>query len=260
MKSMKFLTALHTDIGIKKDTNQDSMLLMQATTSAGEVVFAVVCDGMGGLKKGELASAEVVHAMAGWFRNEFPVMLQKGFDPVQLKDAWKRISEELDDRISRYGAGNGMRLGTTLVAFLGIEQQYYIINIGDSRIYQVEAQKLLQLTHDHTVVQREVDLGRMSLEEAERDSRRSILLQCIGASDYVEPDFFTGTMQPDQVYLLCCDGFRHVMSADDFCRNLNPNILRNEQGMNQMLVQLTEEIKRRRETDNISAILIRTCR
>ena len=109
------------------------MLLMQATTSVGEVIFAVVCDGMGGLKKGELASAEVVRAMAGWFREEFPEMLQSGFDPAALKSAWKRIAEEQDERISRFGAGNGMRLGTTMVGFLGIGNQYYIVNIGDSR-------------------------------------------------------------------------------------------------------------------------------
>lgn len=236
------------------------MLLMQATTSVGEVIFAVVCDGMGGLKKGELASAEVVRAMAGWFREEFPEMLQSGFDPAALKSAWKRIAEEQDERISRFGAGNGMRLGTTMVGFLGIGNQYYIVNIGDSRVYQISDRQLLQLTHDHTVVQREVDLGRMTLEEAEQDNRRSILLQCIGASDYVEPDFFTGTMQPDQMYLLCCDGFRHVLSANEFCQHMGPRVLRDEKSMSQTLLQLTEEIKRRREADNISAILIRTCR
>ena len=128
------------------------MLLMQATTSVGEVIFAVVCDGMGGLKKGELASAEVVRAMAGWFREEFPEMLQSGFDPAALKSAWKRIAEEQDERISRFGAGNGMRLGTTMVGFLGIGNQYYIVNIGDSRVYQISDRQLLQLTHDHTVV------------------------------------------------------------------------------------------------------------
>ena len=68
----------------------------------------------------------------------------------------------------------------------------------------------------------------MTLEEAEQDNRRSILLQCIGASDYVEPDFFTGTMQPDQMYLLCCDGFRHVISANEFCRYMGPRVLRDE--------------------------------
>ena len=211
------------------------MLLMQATTSVGEVIFAVVCDGMGGLKKGELASAEVVRAMAGWFREEFPEMLQSGFDPAALKSAWKRIAEEQDERISRFGAGNGMRLGTTMVGFLGIGNQYYIVNIGDSRVYQISDRQL-------------------------QDNRRSILLQCIGASDYVEPDFFTGTMQPDQMYLLCCDGFRHVLSANEFCQHMGPRVLRDEKSMSQTLLQLTEEIKRRREADNISAILIRTCR
>ena len=60
--------------------------------------------------------------------------------------------------------------------------------------------------------------------------------------------------------LLCCDGFRHVLSANEFCQHMGPRVLRDEKSMSQTLLQLTEEIKRRREADNISAILIRTCR
>ena len=60
---MKFLTACHTDVGTRKKTNQDSMIIMQAETEVGNVLFASVCDGMGGLAKGEVASATMVRAL-----------------------------------------------------------------------------------------------------------------------------------------------------------------------------------------------------
>lgn len=255
---MKYLTALHTDIGIRKDTNQDSMLLMHAESSYGDIIFAVICDGMGGLKKGEVASAQMIRVLKDWFAGQFPKLLSPSFDPNNLMTDWRRIIGEQADLIENYGNRNGYMLGTTLVAFLCLGDQYYIANVGDSRVYQIESNKLYLLTHDHTVVQREVDLGNMTMEQAAKDKRRSILLQCIGASDTVEPDFFSGTLKPGQVYLLCCDGFRHVIGTQEFIKSFNPHQMKDERKMQKALVDMTEEIKRRKETDNISAILIKT--
>ena len=72
---MKFLTAIQTDVGIRKKTNQDSVLVMEADTELGNVLFSVVCDGMGGLAKGEVASATVIREFARWFESDFPTIL-----------------------------------------------------------------------------------------------------------------------------------------------------------------------------------------
>ena len=73
---MRYVATADTDIGISKDTNQDSVLIKHASTDKGEVLLAVVCDGMGGLSKGELASATVIRAFADWFDNELPFELE----------------------------------------------------------------------------------------------------------------------------------------------------------------------------------------
>ena len=67
---MNYLTAVHTDVGIRKKTNQDSALVMEATTDKGNVLLTVVCDGMGGLAKGEVASAAVIDSFSKWFEND----------------------------------------------------------------------------------------------------------------------------------------------------------------------------------------------
>ena len=78
---MAFLTAYHTDVGIKKKTNQDALLLKTAQTAKGEVGLFVVCDGMGGLSHGELASATVIRGMAEWFDAEMPrLVLSETFE------------------------------------------------------------------------------------------------------------------------------------------------------------------------------------
>ena len=73
---MKFLVTASTDVGILKETNQDSCLVKHISTKIGEILLAVVCDGMGGLSKGELASATVVRAFSHWFNEELPYEIE----------------------------------------------------------------------------------------------------------------------------------------------------------------------------------------
>lgn len=254
---MKFLTATHTDVGTRKKTNQDSMLVLQAQTDAGPVLMAAVCDGMGGLAKGEVASAAMVRALSDWFQTKLPTMLATGFNPEHLRSEWENLVTTTGQRIAAYGAGIHVDLGTTAVVFLAVGNSYYIMNVGDSRVYLIN-DAVYQLTKDQTYVQREMDLGHMTMEQAMQDPKRSVLLQCIGASPVIRPDFVSGPLQPEQVYMLCCDGFRHVIQPQEFQRALNPRAIRNDVAMKKAARELTELNKARGEDDNISVILIRT--
>jgi len=254
---MFFVTANHTDVGIKKSTNQDSMLIEQAQTDCGNVLFAAVCDGMGGLAKGEVASATLVRRLSEWFFKELPRLLYGGLQPDKLRASWENIINETNHRIADYGERLGIGLGTTCVTFLAVEGVYYIMNVGDSRAYLL-SDNLYQLTKDQTYCQREIDLGRMTPEQAAVDPQRSVLLQCVGASNVVEPDFFAGVLEQGQCYLLCSDGFSHVLSSNEIFELLNPMAAVNSDVMKQNLTYLVELDKSRGETDNISAMLIKT--
>ena len=85
---MNFLTAVHTDVGIRKKTNQDSILLETAATDYGQVLLGVICDGMGGLAKGEVASAILVKAFSSWFHREFPQILYSGIEANAVRKSW----------------------------------------------------------------------------------------------------------------------------------------------------------------------------
>ena len=253
---MNFLTAVLTDVGIRKKTNQDSILLETAATDYGQVLLGVICDGMGGLAKGEVASAILVKAFSNWFHREFPQILYSGIEANAVRQSWTDLILEQNQKIGEYGLSCNASLGTTAVALLLVENVYYIINVGDSRVYYLK-EGINQMTADQTFVQREMDLGRMTLEEAKIHPKRNMLLQCVGASSVIEPDFYVGEYQPDSVFMMCSDGFRHVIQPQEFYDRLRPELMVTEEKMKEVAVYFTELNKSRREEDNISVALIR---
>ena len=131
------------------------------------------------------------------------------------------------------------------------------MNVGDTRAYEI-GDTVTVLTKDQTVVAREVELGHLTPEEAEKDSRRSVLLQCIGASDEVYPDMFFGDTKLNAVYMLCSDGFRHEITEDEIYQYLNPNVMIDADEMKRNMDSLIDLNKQRQERDNISVVSIRT--
>lgn len=253
---MNFKISTHTDKGIKKDTNQDSVLVKVAQTEYGKVLLSAVCDGMGGLAKGEVASAAVVRMLSRWFEEEFPVLLYRGLSLESLQKSMEALIYSANEKISSYGHALHVNMGTTMVLLLIVDHVYYIVNVGDTRVYMLR-ESLQQLTKDQTFIQREMDEGRMTWEEAKRDSRRNVLLQCIGASQTIVPDYYSGQIEPGSMFLLCSDGFRHVIAEEELYEYLSPYRLPDEPAMQESLLYLTELNKYRQEVDNISAVLVR---
>lgn len=251
-----FFAVYHTDIGIKKKTNQDSLLLMGIANEREEILFAVLCDGMGGMAKGELASATVVRAFSEWFAE---IYSKKGTDwsTEAIKEQWQQLMEKANEKLICYGKEKGISLGTTATAILICSQGSYLIgHIGDTRVYHL-SEEMKQLTEDHTYVAREVRRGNMTVEQAAEDNRRNVLLQCIGVNDYLEPQFVTGSLKKGDAILMCSDGFRHAVSGEELFVHLRPGKFKNEAEIKQELIDLAELNKQRQETDNISAICIK---
>lgn len=253
---MKYLTAVHTDAGVGKCTNQDSVLMETADTEYGQVLLGAVCDGMGGLAKGEVASAILVKAFSGWFHKEFPEILYKGMEADAIRNSWTSLILEQNQKISEYGLNCNVSLGTTVAVMLLVDNIYYIMNVGDSRVYYLK-EGITQMTVDQTFVQREMDLGKMTLEEARNHPKRNVLLQCVGASSVIEPDFYVGEFDRNSVFMMCSDGFRRVIHPEEFYERLNPASMVTEEKMKEKAVYFTELNKARREDDNISVVLIR---
>lgn len=159
MRGMRMIykIAAHSDVGIVKKTNQDSVLVKIAQTNHDKVCLCVVCDGMGGLADGELASATVIREFDQWFINKLPGLLETPEFPMdELRVQWDDLVMLQNKKLAKYASGIGTRMGTTVVAFLVVDDKYYIMNIGDSRAYMV-SDAIYQLTKDQTYVQYEMD-------------------------------------------------------------------------------------------------------
>lgn len=251
---LQYMAIADTDAGISGRVNQDSVLMKHAKCGMGEVLLAVICDGMGGLAKGELASATVVREFARWFEEELPFELENP-DFRVIASKWDLMLRDLNVKILKYSQTIGGSIGTTFTGLLLAAGRYLIGHVGDTRVYQIGT-SIRQLTEDQTFVAREIRRGTLTLEQAKTDKRRNMLLQCVGASEKVEPDILQGRCERG-VYLLCSDGFRHEITEAEMYEALNPAKLDNKEAMRENARRLIEENKRRQEKDNISVVLIK---
>ncbi len=251
---MKYMATADTDIGSRREANQDSLLIRHSETPEGEVLLCAVCDGLGGLSRGELASATVVRAFSDWFDREMTGK-EKLPDLQDIAGRWEKLLRSLNRAIRRYGEKEQIRLGTTFSGMLFAGGRYLICHVGDSRIYHIGEQAVL-LTEDQTVTAREIKKGRMSAEQAKRDAGNSILLQCVGASASVKPQTIIRKAKPG-VYLLCSDGMYHETSGNEIREILCPETMEDRRKMHSGARRLIELAEARGETDNISAVVVR---
>lgn len=251
---MKFLVTADTDIGISKQTNQDSILVKHAKTKDGEIILAVVCDGMGGLSKGELASAVVVRSFSDWFDKDLPYELPQ-IDMSIIAGKWEHILKELNVKILEYGKKTGCSMGTTFTGVLMFGAEYAAVHVGDTRLYHI-SDDIVQMTEDQTVTAKAVRNGEMTVEQAKKDKNRNTLLQCIGASKSVTPQIITGKIQKG-VYMICSDGFRHELTHNELYEALKPEKMSEKSKMHETANDLINLVKNRKEKDNISVVLIK---
>ncbi len=251
---MKYIVTADTDIGISKSTNQDSALIKHASYGEDEIVLAIVCDGMGGLSKGEVASAMVIRRFADWFDRELPAEIDH-LDLNVVAETWRKMLTDLNVRIHAYAKPLGISMGTTFCGILIANDSYLIGNVGDSRLYYIGS-NMNQLTTDQSFVAREISRGTMTPEQAKVDKRRNLLLQCVGASDTVDPQIIIGQAERG-AYMICSDGFRHEIDEREMYESLNPVNLINKNAMHSNVKYLINLVKKRNERDNITVVLIK---
>ena len=254
---MDFYSAAATDAGTRRKENQDNLYVEQFVTEQGKIAFAVLCDGMGGMEHGEIASEMLVSAFYQWAKDALRGEPRLPLEEDTIRRQWTEAVAAQNEAIRVRGKEMGCVMGTTVTALLLTESRYYILNIGDSRAYELGTE-VRQLTEDHTVLADEVRLGNISPEQARNAPMNDVLTRCVGIDPEVRPDFFAGDTKAGAVYMLCSDGFRHCVTEAEMLEALMP---RNQQYItwlkeaNEFLISLN---KARGETDNISVAAIYT--
>lgn len=251
---MRFTVTAESDVGTYKTTNQDSVAVRHAVIPNGEVLMAIVCDGLGGLDSGELASTTVVKEFTTWFEKELPLELESP-DMEVMAAEWELKLKELNQKIGEKAGVMHKSIGTTFTGALFLNDELMFVHVGDSRIYHI-GNEVTQITEDQTYVNREIKAGRMTPEQAKVDKKRNVLLQCVGASKQIVPQSRILKVEKG-TYLLCSDGFRHEFSGEEMLNSFSATALSSKMSMTAAVKKAIELIKRRKERDNISAILIK---
>ena len=234
-------TCYMTDSGKVRSHNEDSVTILK---NASDEYLLVVADGMGGHRKGEVASSIVVSHLGKRF-NETPGMGTK-LDAVNwLNDNINEINKEILD----YGDENidSKGLGTTVVVALLTKSYLIFGNIGDSSGYVIKNNKLHKVTKDHTLVNLLVDAGNLTEEEAKIHPKKNVLMKALGASEKAELDIFDVDMESEAI-MLCSDGLTNMLTDEQIEKVLIDEDLEIEEKVAKLILKCNS----RGGNDNIS--------
>lgn len=244
--------------GQVRDNNQDSSFAMVATLSSDEYNphfgLFIVADGMGGHELGEKASALTAHIVSKQVFNKIimPIAasnLGNDSDRPTIADELRAAVQKANDVISEEVPDGG----TTLTAAAIMNNQAYIAHVGDSRAYIINYGEIEQITRDHSLVQRLIELDQLSPEEAHDYPQRNVLYRAVGQSDNLDVDTIFRQVPAGSYLLLCSDGLWNLVSDQEMLEIVMGSGS-NTQDACQKLVNLANE---RGGNDNITVIIVR---
>jgi PPM family protein phosphatase len=239
---LHYSAAAVTDRGRKRPSNEDAFGL-----SAEHGIY-IVCDGMGGAAAGEIASSLAVDEM----KQELTRHLSDDgiAAPEAIEMAVASANDAIFSRATRNPRLSGM--GTTLVGLVTKESRVWVINIGDSRCYRLRGRRLEQLTSDHSLVEEQVRMGRMTESEALRSPFRNVITRALGTQPSVMADVQELEADPGDLFMLCSDGLTRELS-DDLIESLLSLDLRLEE----LCERMVHAAKKAGGHDNITCVLVR---
>lgn len=244
-----------SDVGMVRGNNQDSMFGMLASGASTDDLpdfgLFVVADGMGGHQEGERASAITVRIVARYVLYEIYMALleQRMNDPDRpsiaevLRAAVQEANESVTEEIPEGG--------TTVTSTVILGDLAYIAHVGDSRAYLISDEGIEQITRDHSLVQRLIELDQLTTEEAAEHPQRNVLYRAIGQSETLDVDAITRRLPPGACLLLCSDGLWNMVPEDTILKIVRAYA--NPQDACNHLVKLANE---RGGPDNITVILV----
>lgn len=242
-----------TDTGLIRSHNEDSI---GNDTSLG---LAVLADGMGGHKGGEVASALAVNSIL----NDLPEELERcknleidenvsgySYQSMAIKNVIKKANNVIYQAASKQVQYEGM--GTTIVVTMFYDNRFTIAHVGDSRMYRLRDHEMEQITSDHSLLQELIDRGFYTPEEASKSLNKNLVTRALGIDKEVQVDISEDIALPDDTYLLCSDGLSDMVDDRRITMILEENISQPDSACSELI----QQAKDNGGHDNISVIVI----
>ncbi len=234
-----------TDRGKVRQHNEDSGGIF--LNPAG-VRLAIVADGMGGHRAGDVASNLTVTKMKEFWEKSANVET-----PEQAEEWLRNTIHEVNLMLFKHAEENSdcQGMGTTIVAAICTNRFATIANIGDSRCYLLNENGFKQITEDHSLVNELVRSGQISKEDAEHHPRKNVLLRALGTEKSVEMDIVTIVFEEGDVLLLCSDGLSNKLTTDEMLE-----ILISSENLKEKSEKFVELANHYGGEDNITLVLL----
>lgn len=232
-----------SDIGLIRKSNQDNYLITK--NSQGDIL-AIVCDGIGGAKAGDVASLMATKNIGENFSNI------EGFESVEAGEVWlKSILKQTNDKIFSTTATSSEYegMGTTFVGALIIKGKILVANVGDSRSYVLNSGVLSQVTYDHSLVYELLASGKINPEDIATHPQRNVLTNALGVVGNLKVDFFH--IEKGDKLLLCTDGLSGYVTDEKIGQIINNK----DYSLDQMLEELVTMANSVGGFDNITVVL-----
>lgn len=242
-----------TDVGSIRDQNED------AISKDERLGLAVLADGMGGHRGGEMASAMTVSTIVEILNKKLKKIDPGKSDPdtgysqesMAIHEAITQANTEVHNAANASPQYQGM--GTTVVVLLFYDNRFTVAHVGDSRLYRLRDGDLEQITSDHSLTQELLDRGFYTADQAQKSTNKNLVTRAVGIEPFVQIDLMEASAQVDDIYLLCSDGLSDLI--DD---TLILGILKKYgKDLDQAAAELIREANEHGGKDNISAILAR---
>ena len=229
-----FFAVLHECGGRK--VNQDSITLQRMVTRKGTVSLAMLCDGMGGMDRGEIASGYVTERVGVWFYDVLPNVLKSGYRAGKVSKSLQRCLFRIHEDLREYGGQRGLHCGTTFTLLLMVGRYWQLFHLGDSSAYRL-GRRARRITFSHT--------------------QKGGLVKCIGIGRYYKPQEKRGRWVKKCDFLLTSDGLQHFIKEQDLYHALSRERVTNRTQAEKALSDLAKVAARRGESDNMSAVYLR---
>lgn len=243
-----------SDKGRKRPHNEDS-----SVTDTG-VGLALVADGMGGYKAGEVASAIAAKSVLDGMRESGgkprtrrpgPEAQASSAEALLIRECIQAANRHIFDTAHSIPQCHGM--GTTIVAALFTDGRVTLAHVGDSRIYRFRDDELKQVTNDHSLVQELIDRGFFTPEEAQANTPKNLVTRALGIDEQVEVDVQEMETLPGDIFLLCSDGLNDMVTDEEIRLTLSKYSANLSQAAHELVRQANEGGGK----DNVSVVLAR---
>ncbi len=254
-----------TDVGRTREHNEDAFVIADLTANDATLPATIrkqsaspkgslfmVADGMGGAAAGEIASAMAVDVILGEIRSNWitsPATDAESFVRA-LKSATKNANERIHTYASQHAEYRGMGTTATIAGLLG--DTLYLAQVGDSRAYLVRRGIARQITKDQSLMQKLVEAGELTEEEAEHSERRNIILQALGPEQTIRVDLTHQTVRQGDVLVLCSDGL-----SSQIGKNTIADVVTEQDDIAAACRELIDLANARGGPDNITVIIAR---